>query len=55
MKVFIVRCIESDWDGEWATNDSVFSSEELAHLRVEKLSKERPDICFEIQEFILDE
>lgn len=55
MKVFIVRAIISDMDGEWIANDSVFSSEELARLRIEKLSKERPDICFEIQEFILDE
>lgn len=55
MKIFVVRCIESDWDGEWITNDSVFSSEELALLRVQILSKERPDICFDIQELILNE
>lgn len=56
MKIFIVRTILSDWDGEWITNESVFSSEESALLRIQKLSKEQhPDLSYDIEEFIVDE
>lgn len=55
MKIFIVRTILSDWDGEWITNESVFSSEESALLRIQKLSKEHPDLSYDIEEFIVDE
>lgn len=54
MKIFIVRTILSDYDGEWITNESVFSSEESALLRIQKLSKERPDLSYDIEEFIVD-
>jgi hypothetical protein len=45
----------SDWDGEISTIDSVFSSEKLAKSRVEEMSKVRPDLFWDIEEYIVDD
>jgi len=44
MKVFVVSCIIPGWHGEISTIDSIFSSEELAELRAEEMTKIRPDL-----------
>lgn len=55
MKVFVVLCIIPDWNGEINTVDSVFSSEKLAKSRVEEMSKVRPDLFWDYEEYIIDD
>ena len=55
MKVFVVLCVFSDWDGEISTIDSIFSSEKLAKSRVEEMSKIRPDLFWDIEEYVVDD
>jgi len=55
MKVFVVSCIIPDWHGEISTIDSVFSSEKLAKSRVEEMSKVRPDLFWDYEEYIVDD
>lgn len=52
--VFIVTWTFSDWDGELTRIDSVFDTEEQAQKRVERASKERPDLSWDIEEFMVN-
>ena len=56
MKVFVVLCVFSDWDGSTTTTiDSVFSSEELAESRAEEMTKIRPDLFWGYEEYTVDD
>ena len=55
MKVFVVLCTVSDWDGEFTSIDSIFSSEKLAESRADEMKRIRPDLFWDIKEYVVDD
>lgn len=55
MKVFVVLCTNSDWDGEFTSIDSIFSSEKLAESRADEMKRIRPDLFWDVEEYVIDD
>lgn len=55
MKVFVVLCTVPDWDGEFTSIDSIFSSEKLAESRADEMKRIRPNLFWDIEEYIVDD